>query len=197
MDFTKVKENLEKKGYKVSVFENKEAATDYICAQCNGLSIGFGGSMTLKEMGLYEKLSENNEVHWHWMSKEPDIFAKEAAAPVYMSSVNGLAETGEMVNIDGAGNRVASIFFGHEKVYLIAGSNKIAENLEKAHDRAKNIAAPLNAVRLGRNTPCAVKGDKCYDCQSPDRICTETAILTRHPMAGSIEVILIDEPLGY
>ena len=116
---------------------------------------------------------------------------------VYLSSVNGLAETGELINIDGAGNRVASTLFGHEEVYFIVGANKIAPDYDAALWRARNIAAPKNAQRLKRKTPCAVKADRCYDCSSPERICRGLAVLWARPNATEeMEVVLIGEALG-
>ena len=160
--------------------------------------MGFGGSITLQEMGLYEKLSAHNEVIWHWKGDE-DAHARAAQAQVYIASANGLAETGEIVNIDGAGNRVAGTLYGHERVYFVIGRNKLAPTFEEALWRARNIAAPKNAQRLGKKTPCAIKGDRCYDCKSPDRICRGLVVLWK-PMMGmeqSTEVLLVDEDLGY
>ncbi len=85
---------------------------------------------------------------------------------MYITSVNGMAETGELINIDGNGNRVASSLYGHKKVWFIVGRNKLAPTYEEALWRTRNIAAPKNAQRLGRKTPCAVHGDRCYDCKS-------------------------------
>ena len=107
-----------------------------------------------------------------------------------------MAETGEILNIDGTGNRVASTLYGHNKVYFIIGINKIAPDFESALWRARNIAAPKNAQRLNRNTPCAVKGDRCYDCKSPDRICRGLTVLWGPMMGMETEIVLIDEPLG-
>ncbi len=101
------------------------------------------------------------------------------------------------MNIDGRCNRVASIVYGHEKVYLIAGENKIAANAERALHRARNIAAPRNAQRLGVQTPCAVKGERCFDCSSPQRICKGLSILWEAPIGSAVEVVLIRETLGY
>ena len=92
---------------------------------------------------------------------------------------------------------MASIFYGHKKVYLVVGENKIAKDYESALYRARNIAAPLNAKRLGVKTPCAVKGDRCYDCKSPERICRGLSVLWGKPMTGEFEVLLIHENLGY
>ncbi len=114
-----------------------------------------------------------------------------------MSSINGLAETGEIINIDGNCNRVAAILYGHEKVYLVAGQNKLAKDYDAALWRARNIAAPLNTKRLNRKTPCAVKGDKCYDCRSPERICATLSVLWTKPSSCDYEIILIEENLGF
>ena len=122
-----------------------------------------------------------------------------AAAEYYVSSANALGAGGEIVNIDGRGNRVASTFFGPNRkaVFIVCGENKLAENLEKARWRAKNIAAPLNAKRLGRKTPCAAKGDKCYNCASPERICCATTIMTNPTFCSPCYVIIISGSYGY
>ncbi len=201
MNFELVKQNLEERGYQVSCFSTAKEATEYLDAQLDGKTIGFGGSVTLEELKLYEKLSTHNQVFWHQkmpMGKTVEEIRKNAdKAEIYFSSVNGIAETGEIVNIDGRCNRVASICYGHQKVYLVAGKNKIAQDYEGALWRARNIAAPLNAKRLGRKTPCAVNADKCYDCKSPDRICRNLSVLWEVPLGLEMEVILIDEELGY
>lgn len=201
MDFTMVKARLEELGYKVSCFDTAALAAEYMNQEIDSKTVGFGGSMTLQEMGLYEKLEKHNEVLWHWKVPEGKTGAQilEAAqtADVYISSVNGIAETGEIINIDGNCNRVAGMLFGHEKIYLVAGENKIAEDYEKALYRARNIAGPLNAKRLNRNTPCALKGDKCYDCKSPERICCGLSVLWDKPSGREYEVVLIHENLGY
>lgn len=201
MNFEVIQQSLEAKGYSVSSFETAKEATDYLNAAIDGKTVGFGGSVTLEEMGLYEKLATHNRAHWHQRIPEgktsKEVRLEANASTVYISSVNGIAETGEIVNIDGVGNRVAAIFFGHEKVYLIVGKNKIAKDYDSALYRARNIAAPLNAKRLHRNTPCAVNADRCYDCSSPDRICCGLSVLWTKPMMGDVEIILIDENLGY
>ena len=160
-----------------------------------------GGSMTLDAIGIYEKLASHNEVFWHQRTPEGktpnEMKAAANGADVYLSSINGLAETGEIVNIDGNCNRIAAILYGHEKVYLVAGQNKLAKDYEAALWRARNIAAPLNTKRLGRKTPCAVKADKCYDCRSPERICSALSVLWTRPTACDYEIILIEENLGF
>ena len=201
MDFSTIKTNLEKKGYAVSVFENGTAAAEYICGEIKNTTVGIGGSMTARQMGLYEKLSAENEVFWHWQLKEGQSSAQAYAgarnAAVYISSVNGISEKGEIINIDGTGNRVAETIYNHKKVYLLVGKNKIAPDFEKAMWRARNIASPKNAQRIGVATPCAAKGDKCYDCSSPARICRAFLTFMEKPNGCNCEVILIDEELGY
>ena len=201
MDFTNVEKNLRAAGYAVSVFDTAAEAVAYLDGAIDGKTVGFGGSVTLQEMGLYEKLASHNQMIWHWQPEEgktaDEMRIAAMGTEVYFSSVNGLAETGEIVNIDGACNRIASIFYGHKKVYLIVGENKIAPDYEQALFRARYIAAPLNAKRLGSQTPCAVKGDRCYDCKSPGRICRGLSVLWCPPQGSNVEVVLIGEALGY
>lgn len=198
MAFEKVKENLEQRGFRVSTFATAAEAAAYLDGAIDGATVGFGGSITVQEMGLYEKLGTHNQVIWHWKG-DPDAHTRAAQAQVYIASANGLAETGEIINIDGAGNRVASTLFGHQRVYFVIGRNKLAPTFEEALWRARNIAAPKNAQRLNKKTPCAVKGDRCYDCKSPERICRGLVVLWK-PMMGmeeSTEIVLVDEDLGY
>lgn len=201
MNFRAVKTNLESKGYQVSCFETAKEAVDYLNSHIDNTTVGFGGSMTLEEIGLYDRLISHNKVSWHQRipegKKSSEVRIEANAARIYISSVNGLAETGEIINIDGNCNRVASIFYGHEKVYFVVGKNKLAKDYDSALWRARNIAAPLNARRLSMKTPCAVKADRCYDCKSPDRICRGLSVLWSKPMTGSFEVVLIKEDLGY
>ena len=128
---------------------------------------------------------------------QDDARAMARTTDVYLSSANGIAETGEIVNIDGNGNRVAETLFGHKKVYIIVGKNKIAPDYDGALWRARNIASPKNAQRMNRKTPCAVNGDKCYDCKSPDRICRGLTVLWKKPMCAEYEVVLINEDMGF
>ncbi|MBQ8849571.1 MAG: lactate utilization protein [Clostridia bacterium] len=199
--FELIGKNLREKGYTVSCFATAKEAAEYMNAQIDGRTVGFGGSMSLEEMGLYELLSEHNDVRWHQRIPEgktsKDVRVAANAAEIYISSVNGIAETGEIINIDGNCNRVASIFYGHEKVYLVVGENKMAKDYDSALWRARNIAAPLNAKRLGMKTPCAVRADRCYNCKSPERICRGLSVLWAPPMTGEFEVVLIGEKLGY
>ena len=194
-DFTKVEQALRQRGYTVHVFETGAEAADYLNGAIDGVSVGIGGSVTVQQLGLYDRLAQHNQVYWHWQGG-PEQRDKAAGADVYLTSANGLAETGEILNIDGAGNRVASTLYGHKKVYFVIGANKLAPTRDEALWRARNIAAPRNAQRLGKKTPCAVKGDKCYDCKSPDRICRGLVELWGPMMGMETEVILVGEDLG-
>jgi len=196
-DFTTVTENLKKKGYEVKVFAGLQEAADYLDSALDGVSVGIGGSATVKASGLYDRLKEHNTVIWHWMEEAADEARRNAmTTDVYLTSVNALAKTGEIVNIDGSGNRLASTLFGHKKVYFLIGRNKITETYEDAVWRARNVAAPKRAQQLNAKTPCAVHGDRCYDCKGPGRICRGMATLWT-PMTGmEAEIILIDEDLG-
>ena len=194
-NYEKLMENLKKRGYEVSFFPTAEEATAYLDREIDGVSVGSGGSMTIQEMGLLERLGKHNTIVSHWQG---DPVTAAMTTQVYLSSVNGLAETGEIFNIDGTCHRVSSTLFGHDTVYLIVGKNKIAPDADGALFHARNVASPKNAQRLGKKTPCAVKADRCYDCDSPERICNALVTFWRKPKGiAKMEVVLIDQELGY
>ncbi len=194
-DFITVAKNLEDRGFEVTMFATAAEAAAYLDNVIDGVTVGIGGSMTVQELGLHDKLAAHNEVHWHWIGG-PGERDKAIATDVYLTSVNGLAETGELINIDGTGNRVAATLYGHKKVYFIVGRNKLAPTYDEALWRARNVAAPRNAQRLGRKTPCAISGDRCYDCKSPDRICKGLVVHWGAMTGMQMEVVLVDEDLG-
>ena len=199
MDLQTCKERLEANGFTVRVFETREAAADYLDAAINGKTVGMGGSMTLAELNAYERLSQHNTVYSHQAGGDPAEQRRLAAtADVYLLSANAIAaETGELLNIDGVGNRVSASLYGHEKVIFVAGRNKVSPDFHEAYQRLRNVVAPKNAQRLQRKTPCAAKADKCYNCSSPDRICNGLVVHMK-PMRGMpTEGILIHEDLGY
>lgn len=193
--------NLEKLGYTVRTFETKEAAADYLDAQIDGKTVGFGGSVTLAELGIYDRLKAHNTVFWHLpLTERAEIAQARLAASraeVYVTSANALSIAGEIINIDNTGNRVAAATFGCEKVYFVIGKNKLCPTLEAAVHRARNVAAPQNARRLGLATPCAANADRCYDCDSPQRICRNLSVFWKKPTGCDYEVLLIAEELGF
>ena len=196
MAFEAVQKNLEDRGFSVKVFATGREAADYLDSVLDGTSVGIGGSVSVQQLGLYDRLASHNQVFWHW-ANGPEELPKAMAAEAYLTSVNGLAETGELLNIDGNGNRVASMLYGHRRVFFLVGKNKLAPTYDEALWRARNVAAPKNAQRLGKKTPCAAKADRCYDCKSPDRICRGLAVLWQCMSTAEMEVLLVDEELGY
>lgn len=202
MNVEKTIKALEKNHYKVSYFKSPEEAADYIDGKIDGKTVGFGDSTTMMKMKLYDRLSTHNEVYDPNQSTDNDEFlaiAKKCLdTEVYLTSVNAVSETGEMVNIDGTGNRVAGSLFGHDKVYFVVTTSKIEESLEKAIWRARNVAGPMNAKKYDLKTPCVIKGDRCYDCASHDRICNTLNIyLKKMNDIDEVEVVLIDGKLGF
>jgi|GEM_PF-37119 len=202
MEIKRVIEAFERNGFTVSFFTTSKDAADYLDGQLDDMVIGFGDSATMSQMKLYDKLSSHNTVYDPNQSRDNDEFLEIAqkclTTQVFLTSVNAMSQTGEMVNIDGTGNRVAGSLFGHEKVYFVTSTNKIEPTLEKAIWRARNIAAPKNSKRFNLKTPCAVKADRCYDCSSPDRICNAlTVYMKKMDDIKEVEILLIDEELGF
>ena len=195
-DFVKLEKNLRDRGYTVTVCETKEEAAAYLNGAIDGTSVAFGGSRTLDQMGLYDMLKEHNQIIWHW-KEGVGVLPDAMQTDVYVSSVNAMAETGESVNIDGNGNRIASTLYGHKKVYLVVGANKVVGTLDEAIWRARNVAGPIRAMQQGRKTPCvANNADRCYDCKSPERICRGMNILMGPLMSAETEIVLVKEELG-
>lgn len=197
-DLEKTRKNLEGRGFRVHRFASGAEAAEFLVQTLHGTSIGIGGSVTIDEIGVYDRLSADNDVIWRWKKPTPDSRERGAAAETFLCSANGVSETGEIVNIDGYGNRVAGTIYGPQRVFLVVGRNKIAPDLNGAIDRARNIAAPLNARRLNRHTPCAVGEPRCHDCRSPEKICGVMTVFFMPPTSiKEFHVILVDEDLGY
>ncbi len=199
----KAVEKLKAHEFKAIYVETREGAVQEIWKYITPkLRIGIGGSLTIRELGILEKLEEQgNTVYNHWkpgLSKENvlEIRKLQMTSDLFLSSVNAITLNGELVNIDGIGNRVNSINFGPGKVILVVGYNKIVDDVQEAIHRIKNFAAPLNARRLNIDVPCAKVG-KCVDCNSPNRICRVTVIHERKPSLTDILIILVGEELGF
>ena len=193
-------DNLKALGYTVSTFDSKEEVVNYLRESLKETTIGFGGSMTAKELNLYEELKANNKTYWHWIKDDElsteEVDKNENNSEIYICSANAISLNGAIVNIDGTGNRIASSLYGHKKVIMIIGKNKICANLEDAISRARNVAAPLNAKRLNKKVPCVIDM-KCHDCKSPERICSALSVFYKKPTGSDYEIILVDEQLGY
>lgn len=199
MDLKALKGRLEENGFIVHVFETKEEAADFLDREIDNTTVGVGGSVTLQEIGIIPRLEKHNRVYHHNSMENTERALKLAMdTEIYMMSANAIAEdTGMLLNIDGTGNRVASSLYGHRKVYMVAGRNKISPDFDSALFRLRNVVAPKNANRLGRDTPCAAKADRCYNCGSPDRICRALTVQYKKMHSFDTEIILINEELGY
>lgn len=197
-DLEKTGKNLKGRGFRVHRFASGAEAAEFLVQTLHGTSIGIGGSVTIDTLGVYDRLCGSNEVFWHWKNHAPETRERAGKAETYLCSANGVSENGEIVNIDGFGNRVAGTIYGPERVFLVVGRNKIAPDLTGAIDRARNIAAPLNARRLNRHTPCAVGEPRCRDCRSPEKVCGVMTVFFMPPTSiKEFHVILVDEDLGY
>ena len=194
-------EALEKHNMKASYFDDSETAVSYLMDKIEDrATVGIGGSMTVYSLGIPQKLIERgNKVYFHWLESTPEgmDYARDKAekADVYLSSTNALTEDGKLVNIDGLGNRVASMIYGPKKVFVLCGVNKITKDLDAALKRIKENTYK-NARRLKLDTPCA-HTEKCNDCNSPQRMCSVTTIIERRPYKTEFEVIIIGKELGY
>jgi LUD domain len=192
---------VRKKGYKAEFHQDRNSAVRaLLCELPAEWSVGIGGSITITELDLPRILNKRGQkTSFHWLEDSPEnkLKAKRKArlADAYLCSINALTSDGEIIQIDGQGNRISSMIFGHKKVFLICGINKITSNLESAMTCAKNSAVK-NARRLELNTPC-VRSGHCQDCDSPQRICRVTTILDRCPEGAEIKIIIIGENLGY
>ena len=196
MDVEKTIKNLKARHFAVSHFATGEEAAEYLCAEIRDTEVGIGGCKTADELGLFEKLSEHNTVHWHWRQQGWDVLAAENASPVFIAGANAVSEDGQIVEIDGRGNRLAGLVFGKKRVYIVAGVNKICPDFESAVYRARNVAAIENGKRFPVEIPCKIDG-KCHDCRSPQRICNAMLVLWGPMMdMQKVEVVLIDETLG-
>ena len=198
-DIDKLKKSIESRGWSFKRFASGAEAANYLASELAGSSVGIGGCTTADSIGLYEKLTPVcPEVVWHWKADD-DASARRGASvtEAYVCGANAISETGEVVNIDNVGNRTASTLYGHKRLYIITGKNKVCPDLESAIHRARNVAGPLRARSMGRKTPCARGELKCWDCRSPERICRGMSILMMK-MTGmeKSELILIDEELG-
>ena len=186
----------------IFVKTKEEAANEILKRVAPGQKIGAAGSVTIRELGVLDHLERMEVSLWdHWkpgLSEEAVLEYRklQMSSDLFLGSVGAVTMEGELVNIDGIGNRVNSINFGPGKVILVAGYNKIVADVQEAMKRIKNVAAPLNARRLNIDVPCAKIG-KCIDCNSPERICRIVVIQERKPSMTDIMIILVGEELGF
>jgi len=194
---------LKANGFKAVYADNsKEALGKVMSLIPREAKVGIGGSVTVREIGLVDAIDKQSNTIFMDRKRPTDLkekikVRKEAlTSDVYLTSSNAITLQGQLVNIDGTGNRVSAMIFGPKKVIVVAGANKLVDTIDEALARIKNIACPLNGKRLNLKTPCALTG-RCTDCNSPDRMCKVTVILEKKPSLSDITIILVGENLGY
>ena len=196
-------QNLKRNGFDARVAATPQAGCRDILAMISEFeTFGIGGSETIRQIGVLEELhGMGKTIHDHWRSElSPDevqaVRLEQGRCDCFLCSANAISARGEIINVDGIGNRVAAMTFGPKKVVIVAGVNKIVPDLDQALQRVRQIAGPMRAKSLGMDTPCAETGE-CADCHSPQRICRVTTILHRRPMLTDIAVVLVGAELGF
>ena len=193
--------NLQKRHFQAFYCEDRASALQKAMELIpDGVTVGWGGAMSAQQIGLMDELRQRNvtllDRDKATTPQERGAMMKQClTADVFLTGANGLSLDGQMVNIDGNGNRVAAIVYGPESVIVVAGMNKVCDTLEQAVQRARTVAAPANSQRFDNGTPCK-STVCCHDCTSPDCICNQI-LITRHCRpAGRIKFILVGEDLG-
>lgn len=200
----KTVESLTKNNFKASYVKTRKEAVEAALALIpKDATVGMGGSWTTQaELSLHSILEDRgNTVYNHGKpgltpEQAMDFRHKQLACDVFLVSSNAVTLDGKLVNVDGAGNRVAAMIFGPKKVVVIAGINKIVRDVAEAERRIELYAAPINNKRLGRPNPCTQTG-VCMDCQGSTRICNVTTIIRKRPPLTDIHVIIVGEELGF
>ena len=199
----KTVEALKKNGFEAEWCASGAEAKEKILGLIpEGATVGFGGSWTVKDLGIAEALAEKgNSLLDHGVpgltnEERLEIRKKQLTCDVFLTGTNAVTMNGELVNTDGVGNRVAAMIFGPGKVIVVMGANKIVQDLDEAFQRIERVAAPINNKRLGTPNPCTQTGI-CMDCQGPTRICNITTVLWKRPKATNFHVILVGEDLGF
>lgn len=198
---------LEKNNFKVWIAADQQQAKkifwENIFEQINPHSVSFGGSMTIVNSGLYEELKSRKglELIDTYDTTPPrevilERRRKSLLVDLFLTSSNALTMDGQLVNLDGMGNRVAGLTFGPVHCALLISRNKVVADLDLALERVKEYAAPMNCLRLNKKTPCT-QTMQCEDCKSPDRICNTWAITEKSFPPERVQIILINEDLGY
>jgi L-lactate utilization protein LutB len=202
-DIKKTIEALSKKGFKAVYAKNTQDAVSYVLSVIGeNDTVGMGGSMTLFETGIANALvNRGNTIYSSDLAVktggDTDAAKRNGmTADVYLTSTNALTLEGDLVNIDGRGNRVAAMIYGPQKVIFITGKNKLTANPHTAVARIKKVACPQNARRLGLSTPCATQ-NHCTDCDSEQRMCNVTMRLQRPTRGKEMHVVVIDGDFGY
>lgn len=199
----KVCQALNENNIEVEYFETGQAARDTVLREIpSGATIGLGGSTTMAEIGLRDAIRDGDyklfDQYEPGISKEENIERRRAGltAEYYLTGTNAVTEKGELVNIDGLGNRVAAIIFGPKKVFIVVSTSKIVKDIHDGLERIRKIAAPANARRFGRDLPC-VRGESCEDCPPDQTLCNYITVVKRQPAKGRMKLFLIEGQLGF
>ncbi len=197
----KTVKNLKARYFDAYYCENSEDAVNTALSLIKeGETVTWGGTITASQIGLAEKIQNGNYNYLDRSNITPDtkvdFYRKALCSDTYIMSANALSATGEMVNIDGHGNRVAALCYGPTQVIVIIGMNKVTPDLESAVKRARNVAAPINAQRFDIETPCKKTG-LCADCLNENCICSHIVITRKSNIKNRIKVILVNEDLGF
>ncbi|MBE6953189.1 MAG: lactate utilization protein [Ruminococcaceae bacterium] len=193
--------NLQKRGFVTRYYPTVSAARAAMLAEIRPEEVvGIGGSKTIDELDVFDALVERgNSVLWHWRADEAegDVRPQALLSDCYLCSANALMDSGELVSIDGRGNRVAAMFYGPTRCIIVCGQNKLVTGgYDAAIERIKTVACPQNARRLNMKTPCA-KTDRCYECAADLRMCRVT-VRYSYPMGGrETHVWVVGEDMGY
>lgn len=200
---TKTVEALVKNNFQAAYCQTKQEAVEHVLALiAQDGTVGVGGSWTVKEIGLLDKLAARGNTMFNHslpnLSAETQIELrrKQLTCDVFLTGTNAVTMDGRLVNTDGIGNRVAAMIFGPKKVVIVVGVNKIVKDVTEAEERIKLYAAPINNKRLHTPNPCTKTGE-CMDCQGPTRICNVTTIMNKCPRLTEIHVVVIGEDLGF
>lgn len=199
----KLVETLRKNNFTATYVKNRgEAVKEIIELIPAEASVGFGGSWTVQELGVEALLVKRGNTTFNHgkpglsPQEAKEIRKKELTCDVFICSSNAVTSKGELVNVDGVGNRVAAMIYGPKKVIVVVGVNKIVKDYDAAIMRIEQIAAPINNKRLSCPNPCTVTGE-CMDCQGPTRICNVTTIIRKRPGQTDMHIVVIGEELGF
>ncbi len=202
----RVMEALKKHHFKIKYFPKVEEAVEWLMSKITaGSKVGVGGSRTLIQTGIIQKLADRTDITFYNRWKK-EIDGKEErqtrydnlSADVFITGCNALTLSGKLVYIDGMGNRIAALIFGPKQVYIVVGKNKIVKDVPAAIERIRNITAPMNASRYGLDLPCTRTGMCAWEaCNEPQRICNFTLIIDRPFNSRRMQIILIGEDLGF
>ena len=194
---------LNHRGYQAQFCADENAAVESVLGLIpEQASIGIPGTVTIRQLGLVEKLSaRGNKIFQHWdPSLKPEEknqrFLDANGADWFLTSSNAITLSGDLVNIDGTGNRIAAMSWAPGKILYVIGMNKICSDLQSAIERVRNFATPPNCVRLNGQTPCAKLGH-CANCDVPERVCRMLTIMERPPFGRESHILLVGANLGY